>query len=62
MIPLSAQISNLQLVLERASRQNLKRGSFCMRDSEADLIRSRLEAALETLKQVSQGASDEQSQ
>lgn len=62
MIPLSAQISNLQLVLGRASRQNLKRGSFCMRDSEADLIRSRLEAALETLKQVSQGASDEQSQ
>lgn len=52
MVHLSAQISNLQLIIGRASRQNLKRGNFCMRDSEADLIRERLSAALETLRDL----------
>ena len=54
-VPLTAQASALRVICDRANRHTLKRGGFCMRDSEADLLQERLSAALETLEKLSEG-------
>lgn len=47
---LSAQASTIEHFARLASRANLKRGGFASRDSEGDLLRERLLAAIATLR------------
>jgi hypothetical protein len=50
MIPLSAQIDALRIIVDRANPHTLMKGSFCFRKGEAELLKERLAAALKTLE------------